>query len=118
MQHLAVKERHVYAKLEIDQRLPVRAFFEKSKADLVARFDEYTAHMEAWPTSRAVSDWRDYSPKAIAVVRKFTERFEREEQELFDVLARNNIDISTPAAVTSNWTRRAFDVKARVDDHK
>ncbi len=116
MQHLAIKERHVYAKLEADLRPEAQALFAKSKADIVQRFADYTNHMEAWPTSKATGDWSTYRPKAIAVVKLFTARLKYEETELIDAIVRLGIDMNTPAAVTSNWVRKAFAVKSKVED--
>ncbi|MDQ9785843.1 hypothetical protein, partial [Serratia marcescens] len=57
MQHLAIKERHLYAKLEGDDRPEVSQAFANSKADLLRRFDLYTVHMELWPTAKALASW-------------------------------------------------------------
>jgi hypothetical protein len=42
MQHLAVKERHIYSKLEHDPRPNVQSYFALTKSDLLKRFDAYT----------------------------------------------------------------------------
>jgi hypothetical protein len=111
LQHLAVKERYVYAKLEHDPRPEVIAYFHASKADLVRRFASYTERMEEWPTAKGVQQWPMYRLKAIAVVGTFIERFKWEETDLLSFVARHKIDISEPAAVTSNWVRKALDIK-------
>jgi hypothetical protein len=116
MQHLAIKERHLYAKLEGDGRPEVTQAFAASKADLLRRFDRYAAHMEAWPTGTAIGSWSTYRPKAIEVVLIFTDRFKNEERDLFGLIDRFDIDISTPSPITLNWARKAFEVKAKVDE--
>jgi hypothetical protein len=117
MQHLALKERHIYAKLETDERQQVRQAFERSKIDLLKRFDQYIQHMDTWSTSKATASWQAYRGSAIAVVNSFTDRLKKEEIDLFNIVDRFGIDISSPSPVTLNWTRKAFDVKSRVDDH-
>jgi len=72
--------------------------------------------MDEWPTARAMSNWPVYSPKAIAVVRNFTERLKHEELALFETVAGFGIDMNEPSSVTANWTRKAFDVKAKVEE--
>jgi len=116
MQHLAVKERYIYAKLEQDRRPQVEAFYASSKSDLLGRFAAYTQHMENWPTARALAEWSTYCPNAAAVVDRFVERLKHEETELFETLNRFDVDISFPSTVTSNWVRKAFDVKDKVHD--
>jgi hypothetical protein len=114
MQGLAIKERHIYAKLEQDARAYVVAFSNRSKTDLLGRFDAYMQHMQQWPTSRAVRDWPCYRPSAIAVVDAFLDRLMWEEKELFAFVDAQGIDIAMPAGATSNWVRKAFDVKNSV----
>lgn len=116
MQHLAAKERHIYAKLEHDGRPEVATYFSNSKNDLLSRFQGYVRHMETWPTSQALAQWAAYRPKAIAVVDLFIIRLKREEGELLALLERYAIDITMPSPVTSNWVRQGFDVKASVED--
>ena len=115
MQGLAIKERHIYAKLEQDARAHVAAFSERSKADLLGRFDAYMQHMQQWPTSRVVGDWLRYRPSAIAVVDAFLDRLIWEEKDLFAFVDVQGIDIAMPAGATSNWVRNAFDIKNSVE---
>ena len=117
MQHLAIKERHLYAKLEADARREVTQAFACSKADLLRLFDQYTEYVEAWPTAEALSSWPSYRIKALAVVNTFVARLKKEEVELFDLVDRFGIDMSTPSPVTISWTRKAFELKAKVEDH-
>lgn len=116
MQHLASKERHIYAKLEHDPRMEIVTYSAKSKSDLIRRFAAYTTHMQDWPTARALADWPTYRTRAIAMVDAFVERLKWEETELVGFVERHGIDIDVPAAVTSNWVRQAFEVKASVED--
>ena len=113
LKHLAEKERHVYAKLEAGTG-DVARMGEGSKADLLARFDRYVAHVEAWPTSRALSGWPSYRADAIAVVEAFVARLNWEETDLVGFLVRHGIDVSKPCRATSNWVRKAFDLKSSV----
>jgi hypothetical protein len=115
MQGLAVKERHIYAKLEQDARTNVVAFSERSKVDLLGRFDAYMQHIQQWPTSRAVGNWLRYRPSAIGVVDAFLDRLMWEEKELFAFVDAQGIDIAMPAGATSNWVRNAFDIKNSVE---
>jgi Hemerythrin HHE cation binding domain len=116
MQHLAVKERHIYSKLEHDPRPDVQSYFVRTKDDLLKRFNAYTQHMEAWPTSRALVRWAAYRVSATHVVDLFLERLSQEERDLLIYVKRYEIDISNPAPAGTNWTRKAFGVKDRVDD--
>ena len=114
MQNLAVKERHLYTKLEQDSRPEVAAYFALSKADLLSRFEAYTEHMATWSTSSALGQWSIYRVKAIHVIDIFVERLQTE-QSLLAYAKRHNIDISTPSSATTNWTRKAFEVKDQVE---
>lgn len=116
MQHLATKERHIYAKLQADERPELRSLHLGSTAQLSTIFDAYVSHMDAWPTGLALCHWPSYRPLATAVLEDFMSFFAREELELFDALSRFPIDIATPTPLISSWARRAFEIKAKVDD--
>ena len=116
MQNLAIKERHLYTKLEHDSRPEVRAYFARSKADLLNRFQSYTEHMATWSTSSALVHWPIYRVKAVYVVEIFIERLEAE-RSLLALANQYNIDTTMPSLATTNWTRKAFEVKDKVDDH-
>ncbi len=116
MQHLAIKERHIYSKLDHDPRPDVQSYFARTKADLMKRFEAYTGHMEAWPTSSARARWPAYRISATHVVDLFLERLSLEERDLLVFVNQRGIDISTPAPAGTNWTRKAFEVKDRVAD--
>jgi uncharacterized short protein YbdD (DUF466 family) len=115
MQHLALKERYIYTKLEQHPDASVRTEFEKSKEDLLARFSLYTEHMRCWPTSRAVTAWHVYRVSAASVVQTFLDRLTLEERELFPLVLRSGIDFRSPSPPGENWTRRAFEVKDGIE---
>ncbi len=115
MQHLAVKERHLYAKFEHDDRPFVKAYFEKSKTDLLKCFQSYTDHIATWSTANALAKWKIYQIKAVHVVDIFIERLHAE-SELLEFAKRHDIDINTPSMMTTNWTRKAFELKDKVDE--
>lgn len=116
MQHLALNERHIYARLDQDPRADVKAFFGGFKGALQQCFDAYTAHMERWTTAQAQGDWSAYRASAVAVVDRFVEHLRREEISLLPFVRKYGIDISAPTAVTSNWVRSAFAIKDSVED--
>lgn len=115
MQHLAVKERHIYAKLELDLRPEVAAFSRRSRADLQRCFDAYTDHMQDWPTAKATAGWSVYRQRAVTVVDAFVARLRWEAKDLIAFVDTHGIDMAMPAEVTSNWVRKAFQVKSSVE---
>jgi hypothetical protein len=72
--------------------------------------------MEAWPTSSALVRWAAYRVSATHVVDLFLERLIQEERDLLIFVKRYEINISNPAPASTNWTRKAFEVKDRVEE--
>ena len=115
MQHLALKERYLYSKLEADPRDEVRSYFAAWKRELLDLFALYTERTQEWSTTRAVADWTVYRSKAHVVISSILARLRREETELVPYAVSHQIDIGRPSAVTTNWTRKAFDLKGSVE---
>ena len=115
MQHLALKERYLYSKLETDPRAEVRSYFAAWKRELLDLFALYTERTQEWSTTRAVADWTVYRAKAHVVINSILARLRREEAELVPYAVSHQIDIERLSAVTTNWTRKAFDLKGSVD---
>lgn len=111
MQHLALKDRYLYAKLLTDPRPDVRAMGEEFHRELAALYADYCEQGKYWTQERVAAEWETYRHPAKARVLAMFARVEREEAELFPLVYDASIDISTQVPHSSNWAREAFAIK-------
>jgi hypothetical protein len=111
MQHLALEERYLYAKLLSDPRPHVRALGESFQRELAALYADYSEQGKYWTQDRIAADWDAYRHPAKARALAMFARAEREEAQLYPLIQGASIDVSTHAPHTSNWTRDAFAIK-------
>lgn len=111
MQHLALEDRYVYAKLLADPRPHVRALGQNSQDELKALYTEYARQGQYWTQERIASGWDLYRRPAKKRVLQMLERIDREETELYPLVHDAAINVSTHAPHSTNWARDAFAIK-------
>ncbi|WP_446654063.1 hypothetical protein [Blastomonas sp.] len=111
MQHLALKDRYLYAKLLNDPRPHVRAIGEEFHQELAALYADYCEQGKYWTQERVAAEWEAYRHPAKARILAMFARVEREETQLFPLVYDASIDISTQVPHSSNWAREAFAIK-------
>lgn len=116
MQHLALEDRHLYAKLLIDDRPHVREIGHRFQSDLTVLFAEFSDHAQHWTPTRIAGNWTSFRVASRRLVMKMMARIDYEEAELFPLARAAAIDLNTATAPTTNWTRKAFAIKDAVVD--
>ena len=111
MQHLALEDRYLYAKLLNDPRPDVRAMGQSFQHELASLFADYVEQGKYWTQERIAADWDGYRHKARDRVLVMFARVEREEAELFPLIENATIDASIQVPHSSNWARDAFAIK-------
>jgi hypothetical protein len=111
MQHLALEDRYLYAKLLNDPRPDVRAKGECFQQELSSLFGDYVEQGKYWTQERIAADWHGYRHKAKQRVLIMFARVDREEAELFPLIEDATIDASTKVPHSTNWARDAFAIK-------
>ena len=111
MQHLALEDRYLYAKLISDPRPHVRSIGERFQQELLDLYAHYSEQGKYWTQDRIAADWDGYRHAAKRRTHVMFERIEREESELYPLIAGAAIDINSHAPHTTNWAREAFAIK-------
>lgn len=111
MQHLALEDRYLYSKLISDPRPHVRSIGEKFQQELLDLYAHFSEQGKYWTQDRIAGDWDGYRHPARSRAHIMFARIEREEAELYPLIADASIDVSSHSPHTANWARDAFAIK-------
>lgn len=111
MQHLALEDRYLYAKLINDPRPDIRSMGERFQQELIGLYAHFSEQARYWTQDRIAADWDGYRHPARQRAHIMFARIEREEAELYPLIKDASIDLSTQVPHSANWTRDAFAIK-------
>ncbi len=114
MRHLAFEDRHLYSKLEQDDRPAIKATGQAFQSELRGHFGAYAEHAKSWTPDRIVADWTSYRAAVTGFLAMLMARIDREERELYPLVDEAGIDTRSSAPVHNNWTREAFAIKDQI----
>lgn len=85
--HLALEDKHVYLPLEAQRGTPASAVARRLRRELGDLYAAFQRHISEWPGEALVRDWAGYRRAADALLVALKGRIEREEADLYPLLA-------------------------------
>lgn len=86
-QHLAYEEQQLFSRLQSDPRTDVRAASARAKRGVEHLHSHYKTHVERWGPSEVAGRWSEFQLAAKTMVGRMMANIEREERDLFPLIA-------------------------------
>lgn len=111
LQHLSLEERQVQTPLEQHADAGIRAIALRFREDAEAFSTQFRTHVSDWPADTIPAKWASYGRSVRKLVARLHDRLDREERELYPLVARSNVKEAAPKR---NWAGDAWSLRKSI----